>query len=516
MKKILFSLSAMIVLLQFSCVAEASQDKYILQDTPVTFMEKTETQTVEDTKPTEETTIETNVSPQQEQQEIKNVNQEVQTPQEYNEQPAVQQEQKQEVEQVEKTEQVEEINENEQFKEEPTQIEQKEEKGQNIEQKSSDDENVVEEEQQATPQKPVQPSVSEQFTEILEKSLNNAELIVNSSDMLATNGLLLMQKAVYQNSSDMAEYEKKINETVKIENFEEKMKILYELKKEIITSIDEKLKVTEFDTLTQEEKYQWGKGSYVVKVAQNRCDNVSNDLSPLFKIILNGKIEQKNCTPQLKKAEILTKKIENDRALNKKLISIADKINAENQISLKIPEKEAVVVNQNSTFYELDKQVKGLNQYLLNSYKETAESFDFADYVVNAKVENFDTLTDEQKVQEFQNAIQKGLATGLENLANEKINNADLTLTNEQSACCIKTATAISLANNEYPNVIQNIQDMIKKINKNKSLKKCMAYDLEQLNNDLAQAKQNFEDMKNIQKVISKICDLYGIAHTLK
>lgn len=505
MKKILFSLSAMIVLLQFSNVAEASQGKYILQEAPVSFMEKT----VEDVKPTEETTIETNVSPQQ---EIQNVNQEVQTPQEDNEQPAVQQEQKQD--------EIQNINENEQVKEEPSQIEQKEEtefsneEEQKVEQKSTDEDNVTKEEQQPAPQQT--PSVSEQFAEIFTKSLDNAELIINSSDMLTTNGLLLMQKAIYQNSSDLEEYENKINKLNEIQNSQEKSQALYEIKKEIITSIDEKLKVTEFNTLTQEEKYQWGKGSYIVKVAQNRYDNVSNDLSPFFKVILDGNIEQKSCTPQLKKAEKLTKKIAIDTALNKKLISIADKVNSENQISLKIPENEAVVNNTKSSFYELDKQVKGLNQYLLNSYKETAETFDLADYVANAKTENFDTLTDEQKIQEFQNAIQTGLSIWLENLANEKINNADLTLTNEQSACCIKTATAISLANNEYPNVIQNIQNMIKKINKNKALKKCMAFDLEQLNNDLAKAEKNFEDMKNIQTVISKICDLYGIAHTLK
>ena len=39
MKKILLSLSAMVILLQISNVAEASQGKYIIQDRPVTFFE---------------------------------------------------------------------------------------------------------------------------------------------------------------------------------------------------------------------------------------------------------------------------------------------------------------------------------------------------------------------------------------------------------------------------------------------------------------------------------------------
>ena len=474
MKKILFSLGAMVVLLQFSCVAEASQGKYIIQDFPVTFTQTQETQTVD-----KKTTTETKAEPEEQ-----NVKQEVSAPDTTNEQNAVQQETK---------------------PEQDVQNEQNVKKQQEEVQK-----------QDAKAEQKAQAEKTEKIAEILDKSLDNANLIVNNSTIISVNGLLQMQKAIYQNAPEVAEFENRVAERNEIQDEVEKAQAFSDIKLELINSINDKLNTTDFQNLSQEEKYTWGKGAFYLKVAQNRIDNVANNLSPFYKGLLNGDLEQKSFAKQLKKAENLTNKMVAETKAQENLIAVADKVNVANQINIKIPEKEQVVINPNGAIFAVDKQLSSLNRYLLESYKETVSNFEFEEYVDNAKGENFDSLSDEEKIDTLQSALKSGITDGFDNLIVEKGKNPDLALTQEQVTSAVKIVNTISVLSNEYTKNIQEAKDLIKKINKNKMLKKCMVFDLNKLNKDIEMANKNFEDMKVLQPTTQQFLEAFNIENPIK
>lgn len=466
----------MVVLLQFSCVAEASQGKYIIQDFPVTFTQTQETQTVD-----KKTTTETKAEPEEQ-----NVKQEVSAPDTTNEQNAVQQETKPEPKADVQNEQ--------NVKQQPEEIQK----------------------QDAQAEKKAQAAKAEKIAEILDKSLDNANLIVNNSTIISVNGLLQMQKAIYQNAPEVAEFENRVAERNEIQDEVEKAQAFSDIKLELINSINEKLNATDFKNLSQEEKYIWGKGAFYLKVAQNRIDNVANNLSPFYKGILNGDLEQKSFTNELKKAEELTKKMVAETKAQENLIAVADKVNAANQINIKIPEKEQIVINTNGAIFAIDKQFAALNRYLFECYKETVSNFEFEEYVDNAKGEDFDTLPDEEKIAALQTALKNGITDGFDNIIVEKGKNPDLTLTQEQVNSAVKVVNSISVLTNEYTKNIQESKNLIKKINKNKMLKKCMIFDVNKLNKDIETANKNIEELKVLQPTAEQLLEVFNIENPVK
>ncbi len=471
MKKILFSLSTMVVLLQFSYAAEASQGKYIIQDRPVSFTEVQETQSVDLKQPVKEEQQETN-------NEIKEIKQEVAAPKVEDEQP---QQQEEKVEQ----------NENTEINQQPAETVQKQETNKEL-------------------------SKTEKIMTIFNQCIDNSVLIVNNADMISVNGLLLMQKAVYQNSPEIADYEKQFNEINSMQNEDEKIQALYNLKEEIATSIENQLKVTDFKELSKDEKYMWGKGSFYLKIAQNRYENVSNNLSPFYKGFMDGELDQKAFSEQLTKAENLTKRMADDSVLQKKLIAVADKLNAENQISIQIPEKEQIAINPNGAIYSMDKQINALNAYIFDCYKETIQNFELGQYLEQAKDENFEQLPNNQKVEAFKDLMQKGIIEGFGKLLEEKQNNPDLTLSQEKVNSLIKISNTVAVANKEYPKTVRDSKALIKKVNKNKVLKKCMIFDIEKLNEDIKSAEKNLNDIKSLQSTITKVITSFKAENPIK
>lgn len=571
MKKILLSLSAMVILLQISNVAEASQGKYIIQDRPVTFFEGG-TKSIEFKPTVEEKTqevktpaiIEQEVQPAVEQKPSIEEKPVIEEKPLVEEEPTIEQNQSQEevvvpqeepqeevIEQIEEPVQSEEpviekksnvfknftskmkekmnsLKEEKVVEEEPT-LEQAEEQVvekktnffQNISAKMKEKSAAVEEKfskkekparVEKAPVVKVEPATEEQtaeFVAIFDKSLYNAEAIINNSDVIAVKGLLLMQKALYQNSPDVAVYEKRFSDIgeVTAENCAD----ILALKKDIIKSIDARFEVSDVSKLTQEEKYMWGQGSYVLQIAQNRYDNVVNDLSPFFNILLTDRFNPKSVEAQIKKADKLVDRIQKNREPQANVLVSAEWQNAENQINITIPDNEKVSPNKNGLTYNVDTKVAVLNNALFAMLNDFVKTFgwenDIKEYLVN---ENYDKVPESAKIELQENAFLTVPFHSVENLFREKNANPEFSISKEQTEFIDKAENIMKALNLEYEKVLSEIATLSVKLSKNKTLKNCTIVEVKKLQNDKNLIEKRLINLKELEKMLRELNTLYN------
>lgn len=571
MKKILLSLSAMVILLQISNVAEASQGKYIIQDRPVTFFEGG-TKSIEFKPTVEEKTqevktpaiIEQEVQPAVEQKPSIEEKPVIEEKPLVEEEPTIEQNQSQEevvvpqeepqkevIEQIEEPVQSEEpviekksnvfknftskmkekmnsLKEEKVEEEEPT-LEQAEEQVvekktnffQNISAKMKEKSAAVEEKfskkekparVEKAPVVKVEPATEEQtaeFVAIFDKSLYNAEAIINNSDVIAVKGLLLMQKALYQNSPDVAVYEKRFSDIgeVTAENCAD----ILALKKDIIKSIDARFEVSDVSKLTQEEKYMWGQGSYVLQIAQNRYDNVVNDLSPFFNILLTDRFNPKSVEAQIKKADKLVDRIQKNREPQANVLVSAEWQNAENQINITIPDNEKVSPNKNGLTYNVDTKVAVLNNALFAMLNDFVKTFgwenDIKEYLVN---ENYDKVPESAKIELQENAFLTVPFSSVENLFREKNANPEFSISKEQTEFIDKAENIMKALNLEYEKVLSEIATLSVKLSKNKTLKNCTIVEVKKLQNDKNLIEKRLINLKELEKMLRELNTLYN------
>lgn len=571
MKKILLSLSAMVILLQISNVAEASQGKYIIQDRPVTFFEGG-TKSIEFKPTVEEKTqevktpaiIEQEVQPAVEQKPSIEEKPVIEEKPLVEEEPTIEQNQSQEevvvpqeepqeevIEQIEEPVQSEEpviekksnvfknftskmkekmnsLKEEKVVEEEPT-LEQAEEQVvekktnffQNISAKMKEKSAAVEEKfskkekparVEKAPVVKVEPATEKQtaeFVAIFAKSLYNAEAIINNSDVIAVKGLLLMQKALYQNSPDVAVYEKRFSDIgeVTAENCAD----ILALKKDIIKSIDARFEVSDVSKLTQEEKYMWGQGSYVLQIAQNRYDNVVNDLSPFFNILLTDRFNPKSVEAQIKKADKLVDRIQKNREPQANVLVSAEWQNAENQINITIPDNEKVSPNKNGLTYNVDTKVAVLNNALFAMLNDFVKTFgwenDIKEYLVN---ENYDKVPESAKIELQENAFLTVPFSSVENLFREKNANPEFSISKEQTEFIDKAENIMKALNLEYEKVLSEIATLSVKLSKNKTLKNCTIVEVKKLQNDKNLIEKRLINLKELEKMLRELNTLYN------
>lgn len=571
MKKILLSLSAMVILLQISNVAEASQGKYIIQDRPVTFFEGG-TKSIEFKPTVEEKTqevktpaiIEQEVQPAVEQKPSIEEKPVIEEKPLVEEEPTIEQNQSQEevvvpqeepqeevIEQIEEPVQSEEpviekksnvfknftskmkekmnsLKEEKVVEEEPI-LEQAEEQVvekktnffQNISAKMKEKSAAVEEKfskkekparVEKAPVVKVEPATEEQtaeFVAIFDKSLYNAEAIINNSDVIAVKGLLLMQKALYQNSPDVAVYEKRFSDIgeVTAENCAD----ILVLKKDIIKSIDARFEVSDVSKLTQEEKYMWGQGSYVLQIAQNRYDNVVNDLSPFFNILLTDRFNPKSVEAQIKKADKLVDRIQKNREPQANVLVSAEWQNAENQINITIPDNEKVSPNKNGLTYNVDTKVAVLNNALFAMLNDFVKTFgwenDIKEYLVN---ENYDKVPESAKIELQENAFLTVPFSSVENLFREKNANPEFSISKEQTEFIDKAENIMKALNLEYEKVLSEIATLSVKLSKNKTLKNCTIVEVKKLQNDKNLIEKRLINLKELEKMLRELNTLYN------
>lgn len=531
MKKILLSLSAMVILLQISNVAEASQGKYIIQDRPVTFFEGG-TKSIEFKPTVEEKTqevktpaiIEQEVQPAVEQKPSIEEKPVIEEKPFVEEEPTIEQNQSQEEVVVPQEEPQEEVIEQieEPVKSEEPVIEKKSNVFKNFTSKMKEKMNSLKEEKFSKKEKParvekapvvkVEPATEEQtaeFVAIFDKSLYNAEAIINNSDVIAVKGLLLMQKALYQNSPDVAVYEKRFSDIgeVTAENCAD----ILALKKDIIKSIDARFEVSDVSKLTQEEKYMWGQGSYVLQIAQNRYDNVVNDLSPFFNILLTDRFNQKSVEAQIKKADKLVDRIQKNREPQANVLVSAEWQNAENQINITIPDNEKVSPNKNGLTYNVDMKVAILNNALFAMLNDFVKTFgwenDIKEYLVN---ENYDKVPESAKIELQENAFLTVPFSSVENLFREKNANPEFSISKEQTEFIDKAENIMKALNLEYEKVLSEIATLSVKLSKNKTLKNCTIVEVKKLQNDKNLIEKRLINLKELEKMLRELNTLYN------
>ncbi len=471
MKKILFSLSFMVLLLQFSSSAQASHGKYVIQDTPVTFFEKN-VQTIEQRQTVEE---------KQEVQKTKEVIQE---------KPVV--EQKETV--TEDTETLTKEQETSDVKEAKSSTSDKvteELKRETISNKKEKE--VTKEKQNLKKNGNVSSStINENFAKIFDENLDKAGLILDNADLIAAKGLLLMLKAVSQDEIEYQSAENTIVNAEKALNENGKLENLFGIKDSLLLLTDEKIKTIDFSTLSQEQKYMWGQGSYVLQVAQNRYKNVSNDLSTFYKPIADGKISAKNVKKQLSKAEKITGRIKDNVFLQEVALAIATRINSENQINISIAEKEQVRTNPNGITYIIENRTEEVDTLF------GATMSDFAQKVGNKEVlsNNKNTNSNDKESKYFDLVAQ-----GLDNISNNVENN-NLVLSTDETFYLNKITEVLTSISEEYSEINNAVQDTIKTINKNKALKNVAIIDVEKLQDIQNQIK---DKNKLIDVILTKI-----------
>lgn len=531
MKKILLSLSAMVILLQISNVAEASQGKYIIQDRPVTFFEGG-TKSIEFKPTVEEKTqevktpaiIEQEVQPAVEQKPSIEEKPVIEEKPFVEEEPTIEQNQSQEEVVVPQEEPQEEVIEQieEPVKSEEPVIEKKSNVFKNFTSKMKEKMNSLKEEKFSKKEKParvekapvvkVEPATEEQtaeFVAIFDKSLYNAEAIINNSDVIAVKGLLLMQKALYQNSPDVAVYEKRFSDIgeVTAENCAD----ILALKKDIIKSIDARFEVSDVSKLTQEEKYMWGQGSYVLQIAQNRYDNVVNYLSPFFNILLTDRFNQKSVEAQIKKADKLVDRIQKNREPQANVLVSAEWQNAENQINITIPDNEKVSPNKNGLTYNVDMKVAILNNALFAMLNDFVKTFgwenDIKEYLVN---ENYDKVPESAKIELQENAFLTVPFSSVENLFREKNANPEFSISKEQTEFIDKAENIMKALNLEYEKVLSEIATLSVKLSKNKTLKNCTIVEVKKLQNDKNLIEKRLINLKELEKMLRELNTLYN------
>ena len=358
----------------------------------------------------------------------------------------------------------------------------------------------------------VEPATEEQtakFVAIFDKSLNNAEAIINNSDVIAVKGLLLMQKALYQNSTDVAVYEKRFSDIgeVTAENCAD----VLALKKDIIKSIDTRFEVSDVSKLTQEEKYMWGQGSYVLQIAQNRYDNVVNDLSPFFNILLTDRFNPKSVEAQIKKADKLVDRIQKNREPQANVLVSAEWQNAENQINITIPDNEKVSPNKNGLTYNVDTKVAVLNNALFAMLNDFVKTFgwenDIKEYLVN---ENYDKVPEAAKIELQENAFLTVPFHSVGNLFREKNANPEFSISKEQTEFIDKAANIMKALNLEYEKVLSEIATLSVKLSKNKTLKNCTIVEVKKLQNDKNLIEKRLINLKELEKMLRELNTLYN------
>lgn len=474
MKKILFSISFMVLLLQFSASVQASQGKYVIQDTPVTFFEKS-VQTIEhkefvkEENDSQEAEQEVSEKPVVKQEEI--VPEEVKSPE---------QEQEQELS-------VDEKNQSSTVKEENKDVS---EEGAILEQEEKNVESVQKQNSSNADNKSSQ-TINDNYSTFFAETLDKAEMIIDNADLIAAKGMLLMLKAVSQNEEEYKGAEEAISSAEKVQNENGIYESLFGVKDNMLLLIDENLKTVDFSTITQEQKYLWGQGSYVLQVAQNRYKNLSNDLSSIYKPIVDGKVSPKSVKKQLAKAEKITEKIKDNIFLQEVVLSIATRINAENQINIVIPEKEQVRTNPNGITYIIENRVEEVDTLLKATMSDFAQKVGNKEILVNAQKSKEDKYFD-------------SVAQGLDDIANN-IKDNNLVLTREQIFYLSKVSEVLTSITDEYAEITNSAQNTVKAINKNKMIKNVAVIDVEKLQD----IQNKIENKSNsVKLILTKINDI--------
>lgn len=514
----------MVVLLQCSSAVQASQGKYIIQECPVTFFEKNaqsaeftqkieekqDVQEIKQTSPKEEPLEQETVkTPSEEQTLTPEVKEETPTLEQKQEIQEIEQEQNQEQEIKDVApvkEEVEEPSSNNEVseQEQPSSVEKIDNKPEKTPKVKKEIFKKQPKEVAAEKNNAVDPTVVQNFAEIFDKSLDNAFAIVDNADIIGAKGMLLMFKAILEDTPEYQDSERIFSEIEKDVNAPANKKALFELKNGMKDMIINKAQELDFSTLPQEKLYMWGQGYYVVSISQIRCENVLNDLSVFYKIILDGKVSSADVKNQLIKADNLRKDIKNSTMDQIELLSSTHQKNVENKINISIPEKEQVKINPNGITYSAENQLNETNALFIETLENLMPVVGDEEFLVNEQKNN----PERSKEDVYLEACAKGLDEILNNLRNNPSS-----ITKEQLAVIGKNFQNISIIVDSYNEIVNSSRTTLKKINKDKLLKKAAEVDILKLNGYAMESNEKGQSATVIKDRFNEIRNLLTMNH---
>lgn len=520
MKKVLLSIGVMIILLQFSNTVQAYPGKYMIQDKPVTFFEMKSTEfnssseeikETEDIKSTQDITVgKKETSSQTEEKHFKNIQQKhsVSDEKQFSDEKSLEDAKQPEnnvqdvkskdnhVEQEEKTL----IDDNYQSDFDKTQEQDIVGDEYTSNENSQHDNSFVVLKDVQMPElkiesgEPASPETVEKFREAFDKNLDNAVLITDNADIIALKGLFMMYKAIFYSTEQTMKYEEMISALDTKDNDETKIAEIMDIKRNMLDELAGKLETLDFASISQDRKYMWGQGSYVLQIAQNRIENAANDMSPYYNLIAIGTINPKDVRSELEKASALILRIKDTMNFQGAAIGLACRINDENQIKIKIPENELV-------HFSDDDFIAPFRNILWNDIHAAGQKYlnNVILYLGNLVVNSENDLEKNEYNRYYViNATLKSIEKSLENDPNFKLN-ADQ---NEM----IKTLQIDTLTlKNMYSEYLKKVKGIKKKISNDKLLKNTMSIEFESFQNLLNDAAVQEQSLKNILDLSKKI-----------
>lgn len=173
-----------------------------------------------------------------------------------------------------------------------------------------------------------------------------------------------------------------------------------ELAKALNNALKAQIKAKDFNP----EVYNANNTKYVtsvknLQIAQNRCENIMNNMSPTFKKILDGEVSMLNVKSQLVESAKITKNVKSVTMGQSALLRKLNKINSENKIVITIPDNEKVQYNKDGVVGSINYQLDTTNAKVKSSYTNLISAFNLSEDVKKeiAEIENNPNLTKEEK-----------------------------------------------------------------------------------------------------------------------
>ena len=237
-----------------------------------------------------------------------------------------------------------------------------------------------------------------------------------------------------------------------------------------------------------------------LQIAQNRYENITNNMSPNFRKILNGEVSMLNVKGQLVESGKLSKNVKAASMGQSSLLNKLNKIITKQKLgTLQIPESEKVVYNKDGIVGSINYQLDSTNATVNGAYDSLIEAFGLKNEVAKIKAD-IESKTD-AAVNEKGNALQ-AKQVALNNKANElkekaKAEGKAVELTSKQSQAIDNATTKLTEAAANYISLGLACTKLGMQISTKPILAAPLALELDQLKYTAKNLKSGASSIKN-------------------
>ncbi len=278
--------------------------------------------------------------------------------------------------------------------------------------------------------------------------------------------------------------------------------------KELIDAMNKKLKEqikkNDIDAYAFENN-EAGKKAFMsavtnLQIAQNRYENITNNMSPNFRKILNGEVSMLNVKGQLVESSKLSKNVKTASMGQSSLLNKLNKIITKQKLgTLQVPESEKVVYNKDGIVGSINYQLDSTNATVNGAYDSLIEAFGLKNEVAKIKAD-LESQTD-AAVNEKGNTLE-AKRVAVNNKANElkekaKAEGKAVELTSKQSQAVDNATTKLTEAAANYTSLGLACTKLGMQISAKPILAAPLALELDQLKYTAKNLKSGVSSIKN-------------------